>query len=110
MDDLARRFRRSAEQRTGLRYPQELRQLALEYAAKAMERGENRREIAAALSLSEATLLRWQETETVGPAALHEVVVVERAGGGGPALVTPSGIRVEGLSVRDLVMILEALG
>ena len=42
--------------------------------------------------------------------ALHEVVVVERAGMRSPVLVMPSGARVEGLSVSDLVAVLEALG
>lgn len=114
MEDLARRFRRGAEQREGLRYPQELRLLALEYARMASARGESRQEIADSLGLSEATLHRWQQgTTTVGSAAhsfLHEVVLAEHSFTGGPVLVMPSGARVEGLSVRDLVAVLEALG
>lgn len=115
MEDLARRFRRSAEQREGLRYPQELRLLALKYARMASARGESRQEIADSLGLSEATLHRWQQgTTTVeDPAAhssLHEVVLAEDSFTVGPVLVMPSGARVEGLSVRDLVAVLEALG
>jgi hypothetical protein len=37
-------------------------------------------------------------------------VVVERAHASNPVLVMPSGARIEGLSVVDLVRVLEALG
>ena len=57
MEELARRFRREAERRLGLRYPHELRQLAVEYATKASAQGASRREIAESLGLNEATLL-----------------------------------------------------
>jgi hypothetical protein len=114
MEDLARRFRRGAEHREGLRYAEDLRQLAVEYAMMASARGESRREIAGTLGLSEATLHRWQQrTTTVGSItqnALREVVLVEQGLPGGPVLVMPSGARVEGLSVGDLVAVLEALG
>lgn len=111
MEELARRFRRRAEHRGGLRYSPELRQLAVEYAAMAAAEGASRREIAESLGLSEATLVRWQQgIETAGPAPLHEVVVVERAHCSRPVLVMPSGARVEGLSVAELMRVLEALG
>jgi hypothetical protein len=43
-------------------------------------------------------------------AALHEVVVVESAVAlDRPVLVMPSGVRVEGLSERELISILAAL-
>lgn len=111
MEELARRFRQEAGQREGLRYSQELRQLAVQYAASTV--GLSRRQIAAALGLNEATLIRWQGSEPVArcaPAALHEVVVVDQAGRSQPVLVMPSGVRVEGLSVGELVSMLEALG
>jgi transposase-like protein len=109
MDDLARRFRLEAGRRQGLRYSPELRQLAVQYAAAAS--GMSRREVAVELGLSEVTLARWLRGQvTRGSAALHEVVVVEQVGAGRPVLVMPSGVRVEGLSVRELVSVLEALG
>jgi transposase-like protein len=111
MEELARRFRRGAEHRQGLRYPQELRQLAVKYATQASAQGTSQREIAESLGLSEPTLVRWQQGDgAAGPAPLHEVVVVERAHASHPVLVMPSGARIEGLSVADLVMVLEALG
>ena len=111
MEELARRFRRGAEHRHGLRYSPELRQLAMEYATVASAQGASRREIAESLGLSEPTLIRWQQgIRAAGPTPLHEVLVVERAHASNPVLVMPSGARIEGLSVADLVMVLEALG
>ena len=75
MEELARRFRVEAGRREGLRYTQQLRQLAVQYAAAAA--GLSRREIAAVLGLNAATLIRWQRSEPEArgvPAALHEVV------------------------------------
>jgi hypothetical protein len=83
----------------------------VDYATAASAQGASRREIAESLGLGEATLVRWQQRAGVeGPAPLHEVVVIERAHTSNPVLVMPSGARVEGLSVADLVMVLEALG
>jgi transposase-like protein len=111
MEELARRFCRGAEHRRGLRYSPELRQLAVEYASLASAQGASQREIAESLGLSEPTLVRWQQGAwAAGPTPLHEVVVVERAHASNPVLVMPSGARIEGLSVVDLVRVLEALG
>jgi hypothetical protein len=108
MEELARRFRRAAEKRTGLRYARELRGLALQYAAEASGGGKRGREIAADLGLNAATLARWQEGASSESSALREVVVVES--GGGPVLVMPSGLRVEGLSISELISVLAGLG
>jgi hypothetical protein len=91
MDEVARRFRRQAQEREGLRYPHELRQVAVEYAQAAEGPGQARREIAAVLGLSLATLSRWL-VDQVPRSPLHEVVVVEsEVTAGALVLVTPSG-------------------
>jgi len=61
MEEWLHRFRQAASEREGLRYPQSLRQLALEYATVAANRGGSRREIAASLGLPEVTRSRWQK-------------------------------------------------
>jgi hypothetical protein len=107
MEELARRFCRQALERQGLRYSQELRQVAVEYAKAAEGRGEVRREIAETLGLCEATLSRWLQGSV--QADLHEVVVVEgqRAlwgtgsrdalgGAGGRALRARADLRARG--------------
>ena len=108
MDELARRFARAAQERCGLRYSPALRQLALEYARTATGNGRTRREIAESLGLSEVTLCRWQKARVAAP--VHEVVVGEGESAAAVVLVMPSGVRVEGLAVRELVAVLGALG
>jgi len=86
-----------------------MRQTALAYAREAERSGRSRREVAESLCVSEATLFRWLQGagDTV---PLHEVVVVESRRAGAGVLVMPSGVRVEGLSLPELVSVLEALG
>lgn len=109
MEDLVRRFQRGAQERTGLRYGSKLRHLAVQYCEVAEARGKRPGEIAAALGLNAVTLSRWRRgVGQAAPSAVHEVVVVDPAAG--PVLVMPSGVRVEGLSVAELVAILEGLG
>lgn len=108
MEELAQRFCRGAKGRGGLRYSQELRRMAVEYAVAAEQGGRNRREIAEALGLPEVTLQRWRQAPPAA-AEIHEVKVVG-AESSGPVLVMPSGVRVEGMRLEELVRILVALG
>jgi hypothetical protein len=108
MEELARRFCREAGARSGLRYSHGLRQVALEYAERAERSGRSQRQIAASLRVSEATLWRWQRP-AVEVAEIHEVKVVDEGGAVGPVLVMPSGVRVEGLKLSELVTALAAL-
>ncbi len=114
MEELAERFRRESRERTGRIYSQELRQLALEYAGLAKEQGHQRGRIAKRLGVSETTLVEWlrcgAELGGCVGLVLREVSVVEEFSLHRPVLVMPSGVRVEGLSARDLVAILGALG
>src|SRR5258708_3591167 len=112
MEELARRFCRQGGERSGLRYSKESQQLALTYARAAERSGRSRQEIAAALCLSQATLFRWlQGGSQAAPIPLHEVVVVESGEAAcSRVLVMPSGVRVEGLSLAEVVSVLEALG
>jgi hypothetical protein len=112
MDELAQRFRRGAQARTGLRYPAELRQLAAQYCELARARGESWQQIAEALEVCAATLVRWFEGcgAPASSGSLHEVVVVHPAVDRTPVLVMPSGVRVQGLSMAELVAVLEAVG
>jgi hypothetical protein len=115
MEDLAARFREGVKERGGFRYPKELRELAVEYARQGRGRGAPWRRIGEELGLCKATLERWVErgkepSASVGHSALHEVgVVVEPSVASRPVLVMPCGARVEGLTMGDLVSVLEAL-
>jgi len=54
-------------------------------------------------------LCRWQRARATA-APVHEVVVVGAEAKASVVLVMPSGVRVEGLTVRELVTVLGALG
>jgi hypothetical protein len=114
MEDLAAVFCRGAKERPGLRYTEELRELAVEYARRARGQGHSWRLIAERLGLSEWTLHRWLGRSAAGREChslqVHEVRVTEQTPASQPVLVMPSGARVVGLSVRDLVALLGALG
>ena len=114
MEELAERFRREAQERSGRIYSEELRRLAVEYACWAQAGGQGKRKIAASLGLRTGSLVEWlrgraEPDGSVG-LVLREVSVVEEFSPHRPVLVMPSGVRVEGLSARDLVAILGALG
>jgi hypothetical protein len=116
MEDLAVEFCRGVKERAGLRYSKELRQLAVEYARQAKVQGHTRRRIAERLGLREKSLSRWQRRDLDPPVdrrslQVHEVRLREPEGPTSqPVLVMPSGARVEGLSMSDLVALLGALG
>ncbi|MFS8070157.1 MAG: hypothetical protein ACMG6S_27655, partial [Byssovorax sp.] len=115
MEDLAERFCREAKERRGLRYSKELQQLAVEYARQSRAQGHPRRRIADRLGLSEWSLSRWLRRD-LGPSdrrvrGVHEVKLIEaETASSQPVLVMPSGARVEGLSIGDLVVLLRAVG
>jgi len=116
MEELAKRFRRRAREAgcggPGQRYPAELRRMASGYWSLASSAGQSLSEAARALGIREVTLGRWAR-ESVGgegakPGTLCEVVLASSADGG-RALVTPSGYRVEGLSLAELRELLSEL-
>ena len=71
MEDLALEFRRGAqERRAGFRYSEELRQLAVEYARQAREKGHGRRWAAKRLGLSSACGFAAPERMKIGVGGL----------------------------------------
>lgn len=116
MQDLAARFRRMAEQSglggRGQRYPARLRELATAYWEAAADEGVSRREAAGALGIREATLARWVATPPSGssrPAPELLEVVLAPSPSVARTVVTPSGYRVEGLSMTELKELLVGL-
>ena len=112
-DEFIRR-RRSIVVGRGKRYPEDLRQLAVGFAAEAETAGWSASRIARHLGVSWATLERWCTTQPAVESGgqMREVVVrddVPSLAALGPALVTPEGYRIEGLRQEELVEILRAL-
>jgi len=84
--------------RAGRRYPDELRRLAVEHYRARREAGVARYEIAAELGVSSLTLKRWLEAvPTFG--VLRPVRIIETVETSNLlTLVTPGGLRIEGVS------------
>jgi hypothetical protein len=116
MQDLAARFRRMTEQSglggRGQRYPEGLREVATAYWTDAAKEGMSRRAAADALGIREATLARWvAASPSAGSRLAPELleVVVASPTSVGRTMVTPSGYRVEGLSMAELTELLVVL-
>ena len=111
----ARQLREALEQAdrsgTGRPYPEGLRRAAVEYGRRREREGASRREVAAELGVSDATLVRWSRRHEEPPAVFRAIEVVaqpvERSG----VIVVhgPRGLRIEGLSVEKLAWLIERL-
>jgi len=117
--DRARLFREAASRanegrdRTGWRYPAALRRLAVEYCHACRRTHQSFSEIAEALGISTVTLGRWLDTESESSPSRFREVVVEplQPSPTSPALtvVLPSGLRVEGLGLSQVIELSQAL-
>ena len=89
----------------GRAYPKTLRQRVVACAQRAAAAGRPRADVADALGLSLATLVRWAQPVPPATPALRPVVVApepaQAGAAGGVAVVLPGGVRVEGLSVEQ---------
>ena len=106
--DRAKQFREAAarenqgRQRTGWRYSPDLRALGTEYCRSQRRAGRPFREIAEDLGISTLTLSRWHDESS--SAGFRPVEVIADSEIGDPAeemslsVLTPGGLRIEGLS------------
>lgn len=85
----------------------ELRDRATAWIAARRAAGRKVSELAAELGVSDGTILRWSSR---GVKAIVPVRVVPDATGDGVSVVSPSGFRIEGLSLTDAVRALRELG
>ncbi len=94
----------------GRRFPAEVRAAVVEHAERQREQGQSWRRIAEGIGLRTPTVRRWCEGE-VDDGATAALVPVELVASrpSGLCIVTPHGLRIEGLGVDDVVRILGAL-
>jgi hypothetical protein len=117
MDDAIRRLRSHARHLTrgtalqGIRYPAPFRAAAVQLARAQVARGAPVARVARTLGLPGRSLARWLErppAPVLRPVAMApEPVLAPRAG---LVVITPQGLRVEGLDGETLVALLRALG
>jgi len=93
-------------------YPPELKRRILDWVGRAMTAGMRRSACGHALGIKSWRIKGWQDEQpaTSGDVALALVQIETPAWvSGGPTVVSPSGYRVEGLAVAQIVALLREL-
>lgn len=102
----------------GWRYPAELRRIAMTYCEARRRAGVQQGEIAKELGIPSTTLSGWFKAEAVGVAVtapvarFHPIVVrpVEEVASSSLRVITPGGLRIEGLGLGQLFELVRAVG
>lgn len=115
MDAAIRRLRSEARQLahgkvpTAIRYPAPFRAAAATLTRTQLDQGTSVHRMAGALGLPARTLTRWLQQGA--PPVLRPVMVQpDPMLAAGPVLVTPQGLRIEGLDLDTLIAVLRLLG
>jgi hypothetical protein len=118
MDIAIRRLRSAAQQLAhgkaprAIRYPAPFRAAAVRAARARRERGGAVADLAHELGLTAPTLTRWLDgppAPRVRPVTIAPTALVGESAPGRPVLITPQGVRIEGLDCAALIAVLRAL-
>jgi hypothetical protein len=95
--------------RGATRYPAKLRARITAWVIARRDRGEWWTEISRALAIPTQTLVRWAEPRTVVAGEMRAVDVIDAPPVGTVTIVTPTGHRIEGVSVDAAIAILRGI-
>jgi transposase len=102
--------RKRGQRRGPSEYPAEMRAFAVAFVRKAVDGGGTKAGAARDLDVSTLTLDKWlADGDTETDPAFREIVVEPEAAKGSLVLVTPSGVRIEGLGVETAAELLGRL-
>jgi transposase-like protein len=93
----------------GRRIPAALRKRITEWATARRGRGTWWSELARQVGVPAQTLMRWAAARNERSLLLRPVEVLESAPDRSVTIVSPSGLRVEGLTITDVITILRGL-
>jgi transposase-like protein len=95
----------------GRRFPAALRERVIAWTAARRTRGAGWRELARELGVPAGTLQRWltPRPERAPPVALRPVAVTDEPARQPLTIVAPSGLRLEGVTIADVIAILRGL-
>lgn len=112
VERLKAELERQSRRRERRRYPSELRDAAVRYGMGVRAAGGSCREAAASLGLRAATLQKWMRERPAGEprGAFRRVELVEEARPVTLVVVTPRGLRIEGLGLTDVMTLVERMG
>ena len=106
--DIQRALAKFRKRRTA-RYPAVLRERITGWVATRRERGDWWSEIAKPLGIPEQTLARWAEPCADETTAMLPVDVIDVPPVGTVTLVSPTGLRIEGVAIADAIAILRGI-
>jgi hypothetical protein len=95
-----------------IRYPARFRTASMRIARAPANQGRALTELARALAVAAPTLTHWLErpaSPRLRPVTLEPTATREKHDVAGPVLMTPQGVRVEGLGADALIAVLRAL-
>lgn len=109
--ELRRRVARLKRGRSGFRFPTALRQRITRWVASERERGAWWCDLERAIGVPAETLKRWATTRLAATAglAMRPVTIVDAPAAGTVTLVSPTGLRIEGVAIADAITILRGL-
>jgi transposase-like protein len=121
IDAVIEDLKRRAERRTNSRYPEEFRQDAVRLVDRLRKAGWTQKRISSEMEVPWVTLRRWRSkrsstsetseaSESFRPVAIVEDSAAPETEPEGVALVSPSGWRIEGLTVTEAVEAARRLG
>jgi hypothetical protein len=99
----------AVQRRRITRYPAKLRARITAWVAKRRSEGAWWCDVARPLAIPAPTLARWAEPRPTGPVSMRPVDVIDAPPVGTVTVVTPTGLRLEGVAVADAIAILRAL-
>ena len=114
MEERLRRVRERVEQEKGDRsvgrYSEELQREAVECWREGLEQGLLQREVATALGVDRKTLRHWSGRCGLRPVEILELKESRISAPSGRVVVSPGGLRVEGLDLEEIATLLRVLG
>ncbi len=107
--ELRRRVARLQRDRPGFRFSPALRAEISAWVAEQRRHGVWWCDLSRAIGVSAATLKRWTTPRAVATAVMLPVEVVDVPPIGTVTLVSPTGLRIEGVAIADAITILQGL-
>jgi len=99
----------SVQRRRRRRYPAKLRARISAWVATRRAKGAWWCDVARPLGVPAPTLKRWVESTLTTPIALRPVDVIDAPQPGTVTLVSPTGLRIEGVAIAEAIAILRGL-
>jgi hypothetical protein len=107
--ELRRRVARLKRERPGFRFSRALRAEITAWVVEQRGRGAWWCDLSRTIGVPARTLKRWSAASSTASAAMLPVEVIDAPPPGTVTLVSPTGLRIEGVAIADAIAILRGL-